>query len=186
MFKSLRINSTVILLIILIILAGGYFGWQYLKSQAAVKEEPLLFKNINIQQITKLEINQPQTATPTTTALELKDTQWLVASENFQPADTGLINDVLKTLGETRIKSLISTNPQKQANYGVEANTLRIKVFQGDKLLADFYAGKYGPIVDTGYFRWEGNDQVYLISHNLQLLFSVNDWVKKVEQTENK
>jgi len=176
-----KVNSTIILLIILLVLAGGYFGYQYYQKQQVQTEDQLLFGNFDISQITKIEIASQFNGEGKLTVLEKRDDQWLVASADYAPADPEAVSVVFVSLPQVKIKELVSANPEKQAEYRVGPADLHIKIYQSENLLFDFYAGKNGPIPSSGYFRWEGNGNVYLISENFQTLFFKADWKKVIE-----
>jgi len=176
---QIKFNSTIILLIILIILVGGYFGWQYFKDKADEKGEELIFGNFDTTQITKIEVSRQQPNGENLTTLDLKDNQWLLTSQNFLPADQTIIANIFTVLQQIKIQGLVSANPLKQAEYSVDSSSAHVKIYRGEKALFDFYAGKNGPVFPSGYFRWENSNQVYLISENLQILFNDADWPDK-------
>ncbi|MBU1130798.1 DUF4340 domain-containing protein [Patescibacteria group bacterium] len=167
-----KFNSTLILLIILIILGAGYYGWQYINQRSIEEENNLVFGSLDTLLITKIEITSPES----TAILEKQNEQWLVASQNYLPADQTAINNILSSLTQIKIKELISTNTVKQPDYQVDAAAINVKLYQSENLLADFYPGKYGPLPASGFFRWQGSDNVYLVSENLQSLFYRADW----------
>lgn len=177
--SRIKLNSTIILLIILIVLTGGYLGWQYFKGKADEKVEELIFGNFDTTQITKIEVSHQQANVENLAIIDLKDNQWLVTSQNSLPADQTIIANILTTLPQVKIQALVSANPLKQPEYLVDSSGSHVKIYRGEKAIFDFYAGKNGPVFSTGYFRWENSNQVYLISENLQVLFGQSDWSDK-------
>jgi hypothetical protein len=180
MGKKSKLNPTILLLIILLFLAGGYFGWQYWQKQQSGKGEDLLFGKIDINQISKIEIGLNEEGVDKNIILEVKDKKWYVASEKFLPAEIKLINDGINSLNQIKIKELVSTNPARQPEYQVDNSGIRVKVYQGEQKTMDFYAGKNGPFFPSGYFRREGENNVYLVSENLQNLFYKPSWLDSV------
>lgn len=183
-----KFNSTIILALILFVLAGGYGLWQYLAKINLNKAEPLLFGSIDTSQITKIEIIPAPAGGQPPAVLEADNGKWAVASANFLPAASQAIGNLLGTLPQIKIKELVSTSAAKQTEYLVSSNDLRIKIYQGERVWFDFYAGKNGPVPASGYYRQEGNDNVYLVSANLQPLFDLADgWVdhKIIEVDQN-
>jgi len=173
-----RLNPTIILLIILVILAGGYFGWKYLSTENQLAGDNYLFENFDTEVINKIEINyQGESATL------IKDNEWLVASQGNVLANQPVISEALVTLPTVKIKELASENPDKQAELMVSDNNKSIKLYQDDNLLYHYYSGKSGSVFNTSYFRWDGSNKVYLVSENLQFMFALDSLVDQTSTT---
>lgn len=177
--RHVKINSIVILLVVLIVLSGGFFIFQYLKNQANNSANGRLFGDFDTAKISKIEITRGESGQNSDTILNLTDNKWLVTSQDSLPADQTIITNVLTVLSQARFKELVSANPAKQREYLVDDMGTRVKIYSGENALFDFYAGKNGPFVGTAYFRRAESDRVYLISENFNQLFNGTDWLDK-------
>jgi hypothetical protein len=100
---------------------------------------------------------------PDTSSLEMKDGKWVIAKDGF-PVDTGKVNRVLKYLFAVQTKEKVSTNKDRNAEYGLdttEAKHVTLKDGSG-KAIADLVVGKTsGADYSSTYWKWESGADVY-------------------------
>jgi hypothetical protein len=94
-------------------------------------------------------------------------------------ADNAKVRRLIDTLKNTRVETIISSNPEKQAQLQVNNIGLQVRAYDSSgNLLAHLYIGKNGPDYMTTYVRKEGDDNVYLVKQYLGPLFTpqIDSW----------
>jgi hypothetical protein len=96
-------------------------------------------------------------------SLQLKDGHWTIAKDGF-PVDTAKINKVLKNIFTLQTKELVSHNPARYAEYGldsVEARHVSFLSISGG-IIADVIIGKTsGADYSSTYWRWANKPDVF-------------------------
>lgn len=88
-------------------------------------------------------------------------------------ADKIKVQLLLDTLKNTKVETIISSNPEKQAQLQVNKLGLQIRAHDSSgNVLAHLYVGKNGPDYMTTYVRKEGDNNVYLVKQYLGPLFA--------------
>ena len=97
------------------------------------------------------------------TVIEKVGNEWLVVSEDSFPAEAGVVDAMLDKITGFSRKDIISSNPEKQALYQVDASGIGVEVGTSDgTTAASFVIGKAGPDYQSTYVRDIGSDDVIL------------------------
>ncbi len=118
------------------------------------------------------------------TDLEQKDGIWVVAPDAF-PVDTTKINKLIKNIFSLQNKEVVSHNPARYSEYGLDSVESRHVIFLDGfgKALADVVIGKTSVSdFNSTYWRWTGKDDVYRTPGN----FAWEIGVKPEEWKERK
>jgi hypothetical protein len=112
------------------------------------------------------------------TELRRLDGRW---TANGFPADSGTVARFLEALADMRLGDLAATNPSNHARMGVSddsATTFEIDLAGATRALL---VGKQGPRFGTGYGRFPGEDQVFVIEGDLRAHAQrrLDDWRDK-------
>lgn len=102
-------------------------------------------------------------------------------------ADSDLIDNLLETVTNMNKGNLISSNPDKQAQFQVGKVGLIVKFYSSkDELLAMLHVGKQGPNVFSTFVRNEGSNDIYLVPEGLsELNRPIDSWKKQNNSTQN-
>jgi hypothetical protein len=116
------------------------------------------FKEFKPEAITKVEmIKKGQTV-----ALEKSGAAWQVKAEKTWPANKMLVDELLNSLKDLTIGSIVSTNPQRQAEFQVDNdNGISLKVFKGSEQVLDIIVGKVSSDYLHGFLKFPGKNEVY-------------------------
>lgn len=140
------------------------------KSEYTKKMEAAapLFPGYDKENVAKIEI----TASGETTTLVKENDTWLVASMENYPADAEGVKDVLDKVAELKTTGLVSSNPEKQAQFEVDSSGAEAKLIDGsDKVLAHLFLGKTTPGYLSSYVRAAESNDVYVGKGNLKATF---------------
>lgn len=100
--------------------------------------------------------------------------------QKWHGADRSRVNSALGIFGGMEQGVMVSTNPEKQPLYHVNASSgLKVKLFDAkDNLIADVVIGKNGPDLASNYIRRASDDSVYLIPRAIMGIFTprADDW----------
>lgn len=168
----MKIKQLLILLGILVVLVVivGLVENPFAKSEYTKKLEAasLLFPDFNKENVTKIEI----TASGETTTLAKENNQWLVASMENYPADAEGVEDVLDKVTELKTTGLVSSNPEKQAQFEVDSSGAEAKLLDaGGNVQAHLFLGKTTPGYLSSYVRTADSNNVYVGKGNLKATF---------------
>ena len=157
------------ILVVLVVIVGLVEN-PFAKSEYAKKVEAAtpLFPNFDKESVTKIEI----TASAETTTLVKENNQWLVASMENYPADAEGVEDVLDKVTELKTTGLVSSNPEKQAQFEVDSSGARAKLLDaGGNVRAHLFLGKNTPGYLSSYVRAADSNNVYVGKGNLKATF---------------
>ncbi len=157
------------ILVVLVVIVGLVEN-PFAKSEYAKKVEAAtpLFPNFNKESVTKIEI----TASAETTTLVKENNQWLVASMENYPADAEGVEDVLDKVTELKTTGLVSSNPEKQAQFEVDSSGARAKLLDASgNVRAHLFLGKNTPGYLSSYVRAADSNNVYVGKGNLKATF---------------
>jgi len=175
-------KQTLSLFVILIILLIAFFFWQNPFNQKSnqAKTDTIIISNLD--NTTKIEIAKGETVTQ----LEKLNDQWVVASEENAAANMNLVNGLLNSLENTETGIIVSTNPDKLANFNLSdelATKLSLEDNQGNKI--ELLIGKNGgPELDNTYVKKTDSNNILLADENLSRKVIQPDW-KQPPPTEN-
>ena len=157
------------ILVVLVVIVGLVEN-PFAKSEYAKKVEAAtpLFPNFNKESVTKIEI----TASAETTTLVKENNQWLVASMENYPADAEGVEDVLDKVTELKTTGLVSSNPEKQAQFEVDSSGAEAKLLDASgNVRAHLFLGKNTPGYLSSYVRAADSNNVYVGKGNLKATF---------------
>ncbi len=120
---------------------------------------------------------------PDTSTLQLKDGHWVVASDGF-PVDTAKINKVLKSVFGLQDKEVVSRNPARYSEYGLDSVESKQVTFLGatGQTVADVIIGKTsGADYSSTYWRWASKPEVFRTPGNFawEIGTKQDDWKDK-------
>ena len=157
------------ILVVLVVIVGLVEN-PFAKSEYAKKVEAAtpLFPNFDKESVTKIEIN----ASGETTTLVKENNQWLVASMENYPADAEGVEDVLDKVTELKTTGLVSSNPEKQAQFEVDSSGAEAKLLDASgNVRAHLFLGKNTPGYLSSYVRAADSNNVYVGKGNLKATF---------------
>lgn len=109
--------------------------------------------------------------------------------ELVSETEAGTVKSLISSLQELKVKSLVSKDKKKWADYQVTDSTAtRVKVLQGKKIVADLYLGRFsyqptnqsygmyggGGVTGTTYVRLANENEVYAVDGFLVFTFNQN------------
>ena len=133
MNKSTR--NLLIVFVILVVVVYLFFSRKERITTENVEEK---FFKADSAKIEKIEIIKPNE----TIVLEKTGVNWMVTKPVNYPADTTVLAQMLSSLQNYRIESIISSNPEKASNYMDSLSNPQISVYQDGKQLGSFILGK--------------------------------------------
>jgi hypothetical protein len=128
--------------------------------------------SIPLDQIEEVELTMTDGST---TRIERQNGGWLMVEPLAAPADSQVIARFAESLQGLELESVVSTNPDRYANYGVEDNAKKVKVTWGGDSEA-FYVGNAGPDFQSLYLRLEDDPRVFLSRGRLTLPDHSDPW----------
>lgn len=107
-----------------------------------------------------------------TVAIEKRDGEWTVPSEDGLPADPTGVDAVLDKVASFSRRDRVSSNPGKRQVFQVDTSGVRVGIVDaaGDTT-ASFIVGKVGPDYQSSYVRVAGGDDVILAPGYLKSMF---------------
>lgn len=147
-------KKTIWLAILFAALTVIVFGTSYFKNQPPQKQS--IFSSLNFDKISKIEIKDPQK----NVVLEKNGDEWFVGETK---ADPELVKNLIKEVEKIKDGELISTNPEKKKNFGLDEKATQIKIYQDNSLALDIFVGRFSPEQYGQYLRKNNEDKVYLV-----------------------
>ncbi len=100
--------------------------------------------------------------------------RWLLSSPLRYPADENAVAAALGASSRMHLKSLVSSNPEKQHLFQVDSSGTLVRLFERGTERAAFRVGKAGSSYTGTYVRQEGSNDVYLADGIITHLFNGN------------
>jgi hypothetical protein len=155
------------LLVALVVLAAVY-GLLHLGSARKAGPRPL-FPGFKAEAAHKITLGGPNGKA----ALEKRDDVWVVTSEASYPADADAVKEMLDVAVGLSRKDMISSNPEKQADYQVDTTGVAVTIEDAQgKTRAAFIIGRLGPDYQSTYVREANSASVILAPGYLTQVFS--------------
>lgn len=168
-------RSTLTLLIILGVLAVATFVVlrQPGESDAPVTTGRMLV-DFDSAAVDRMEIRS-QTSD---IALERQNGEWMIVSPLRYRADNSAVSSAISAARRIDLKTLVSSNREKQGVFQVDSTGLLVRLFTGGNEKAAFRVGKPSSTYTDSYVRRENSDDVYLASGVLSSSFNrqPKDW----------
>lgn len=149
--KNLTITTG---LVFLLIVGIGIF---YFQSRPSEKNE----SQINKEDINKIVIEDTQEK-----IVLKKETEWVIESNNNIPANSSKVDLLLDSLKEIDKSELVSKNPDNFPEYGINDQSPKIYLYQGDKEI-EIVVGDISYNRGGNFIKYK-NGQVHLISSYLK------------------
>lgn len=158
---------------------GGALAWIRFKPD---KTQPSPYLASQVDNIDKIEITHQEDKT----VLKKKNDQWIVETENNQPADEQLVIDLLNKLETLAPGELVSQNADNHSKYGVtQTQAIKLSVSQNGQKLLELLVGNAGPSFNNTYVRQAEKENVYLSNTSLRsTLIPADTWVKSEESNQ--
>ncbi len=115
-----------------------------------------------------------------TSELQLKDGKWVVTPNDF-PADTAKVNKVLKVLFALQNKEIVSQNPERLKEYGLdasEAKNISVQSVDGKKLVDAWIGKTSGADYNSTYWKMPNQKEVFRTPGNFtwEILAKADEW----------
>lgn len=155
-----------LLLGLVIILGLLILGVQYKPNSNQMNS--LLLPDLNEDPISRIELSHSE---QNQTLMKNDDGSWSLSKgeEEVVPADPEKISQLLKAIAEIKKDLIVSNNEEKQNLFLVDSTGLEVKLYSGENMRADFFAGKPGPNWSSQYFRLADSNEI--IQYNQNLIF---------------
>lgn len=154
--------------IILIVLIVALLLYLVFKRTDRVHYQLPELTPIDAGTLTKIEIIKPDG----TLTLVKKDTGWFI-DPNGYPTDENKITSITDVVKKLELTALAS----RSKNYVLydlgEDKLIRVKAYQGDRVVRDFDIGKTTPTNNHTFVKLEGNDNVYHAAQSFRSHFDL-------------
>ncbi len=169
-------NRTTIRLAAVLVALGiiAYLVLQRQGEQSRVAGEGELLVAIDSAAVQKVEIVSSNGAV----TLEKRGVEWRVTMPVDDRADNANIGQLLQRASGLRVKSIISTRPDKHALFNVDSAGTRVTVTQTDMEPVTFIVGKNSSSFGETYVRGGNSDEVALVDGSFPWVFNrpVREW----------
>jgi hypothetical protein len=120
-------------------------------------------------------------STVSSIVLEKQGGEWFIVEPSRYKAEMASLTNLVHTIKELEIKSIVSSNPQKQSLFNVDSNGTLVTVFENVKEKVSFYVGESGSSYAESYVRKKNEQNVLLVNAELNSLFSksTKEWRDK-------
>jgi hypothetical protein len=148
-------------IIVLVVVLVGLIGAAVLVQRSGRPQAPeaTTLASVSLDQINQIEV----AVGGATTTLKFVDQNWRVAAPFDDLADAEAVGRLLEYLRDMSLGSVLSENPSRHANYGVnESSATRLTVYvKGKEAPAlDCFVGKDAPSIKSVFVREVGSPQV--------------------------
>lgn len=146
------------LLALQLLLAGGLFASSRHEASVSQRTQPLL--SFDRDSVDKIEVVEGEL----TTILAKVENNWRLPEMHDLPANASKVEELLILLGEFKAGWPVSTTPSSHERFGLasEKPNKRIKLYQGDSVVAELLAGT-SPGFRKTHVRPAGTDPVYAV-----------------------
>ncbi|MBI3194089.1 MAG: DUF4340 domain-containing protein [Ignavibacteriae bacterium] len=167
-------SSYLLLFLVVIILIVAYFYIKPTESQESTYEKPDITLTFDIAKISKIEIEKNKEYIRFE---KIKD-RWKIIDPINTYADDEAIYGLLEGLAKFNLLGLISSNPQKQEMYEVDAKGTSVTVTSDGNQTTTLIIGKLGQTSGQAYVRPASSGSVYLAKGLVPSLVgkSLSDW----------
>ena len=110
--------------------------------------------------------------------LQKESSAWVMVEPMRSPADQGRVTSALSKAASMEVKSIVSSNPEKQEMFQVDSTGAFVRLAGSGHELAAFHVGKMSPSFMETYVRNEGSNDVALVDGALRYIFvhGTADW----------
>lgn len=152
-------RTTILLVVILVVLGVVATLTETNRKKQWKPEGNKLLPGYVMDEVDRLELAKGNTRVE----LAKKQGQWVVETENSQPADTALVSGILRNLNGLTSDDLVSANAESHSALEVDSTGVEVTVAAGGEEVAHLIVGKPGPDGMSTYIRRAGDDNVYRV-----------------------
>ncbi|MDT8272211.1 MAG: DUF4340 domain-containing protein [Desulfomonilia bacterium] len=154
-----------LILALLIIVLGAYL---FVRQTDRIHYALPVMDTVDPTRITSVEI----TADASTLVVTRHDDMWHITPAQW-PADSGMMQDILKVLEALKISDLVS-EAHVYTRYDLDQeHGISVKAFEDETLIRDFTLGKTAPTYRHTFVRLSGDDNVYMAEGDFRRVFSI-------------
>jgi len=171
-------RSTKSAIIFLIIALSSLVIFVLLQNKRSLerREDAFVFDTLDLKKVKELKIIKGENVAH----LTFSSGYWSVQPDKF-PADTAKVNKFIRTIFKLQNKELVSINPARSGEYGLDSLESRhiLCLDEKGKVLLDVFLGKTaGTDYSSTYFRKPGQPEMYRSpgSFGMDMGPSPNDW----------
>jgi len=111
-------------------------------------------------------------------ATRMASGDWELEAPMSAKADTAAVNRILNQVGDIKLESIVSTNPERFSRFEVDSTGNTLTLEMGDDA-TELIVGKMGPDFQSRYVRLAGDDRVMLANGLPNLTAKVDQWRDK-------
>jgi Domain of unknown function (DUF4340) len=169
--KRLGILAAVFVLLALLLV------WQRYQRREIVTAGPAETIQLDPETVTRVQIHTKDG----NVELERAGSEWKLVQPIEYPANTDLVNTMLKAVGDLKLEDIISTNPENRSTYQVDSTGTTVDVWTGDKKALALVVGKSTSDWTHTFVRRADGDDVYRADGVLTYQFNrrPDDWRDK-------
>jgi len=170
-------NTTILLAIIAILVVATFIVMQKPGEKSLTTNDRNLLVGLDSTRIDKIEIKCKFGSYE----LVRQGLEWRVTKPVQAKADAEFIGTAINMTTNMIVKSIVSTNPEKQSVFEVDSSGSSVKIYEDGSLKAEFIVGKMGNAYDETYVRLAGSDEVALVNGSLTYLYGspLRNWRDK-------
>lgn len=151
--------------------------WQRYQRREIVVAGPAETIQLDPEKVTRVQIHTKDG----NVELERAGSEWKLVQPIEYPANTELVTNMLKAVGELKLEDVISTNPENRSTYQVDSTGTMVDVWTGDKKALALVVGKSTSDWTHTFVRRAEGDEVYRANGVLTYQFNrrADDWRDK-------
>lgn len=165
-------NKTILLLVILIALLGGYLLVKFTSDGGRSKSYREVLVDIDTAKVTRVVIASPETKT----TLEKEDNSWKVDGD--KKATSQSVNAMLASLQGVLPSRLASRSEDSWKDFQVDSTGTRVTVFEGSSESLDLIVGRFGVEGQRSFYtyvRLEEDKDVYVANNFMGMSIGKTD-----------
>ena len=170
MEKNKRISWLLGILLVLVVVAYATGTFDVAPSTIDVPQI-----EINADDIESLTIVRPEFSIHT----QKSNGVWQINEPVSWLADSSSLASFLRSLSELDVESVVSTNPERYAQYGVDSTGTRVTI-QSDGDERQFVFASEGPDYSTTFLRVDADERVFAGRPRIYLPADANAWRDKM------
>ncbi|MCU0679630.1 MAG: DUF4340 domain-containing protein [Planctomycetes bacterium] len=161
------------ILALLIALAYVYEG-PFKTWRASTGKPDNFLANLNIDEVNNIEVNYQNN----TTILEKTGDRWKISGTKdfyLKQDEAAMLISRLKEAVKAEVE-LVSENEEKKDEFNVGAGGSRVKLGQGNTVLAAFIVGQLGSDYTSTYIAENNSSKTYALKADLNSILARSDW----------
>lgn len=146
----------------------AYFALNRAGERIISPVERELYLKLDSSTVDKIEIANRNGAW----TVERNKDGWFLTKPVTAPADSDFIAASIGLLANMRVKTVVSSNPEKRSLFLVDSSGAIVSVYQNGEFLAKLFIGKPGAVYNETYIREENSDDVVIVAGTLFFAFT--------------